>query len=173
MRLDVNVPWLQFHYTEEQLNDANIIESSITAKYWDSDLSQWIEIPGINLNASENLVSFDDARVANFFILTGDTPTSVNNTNTSTIPDQFELKQNYPNPFNPTTTIEFSLPQKASVELTVYNILGKKVVNLADGNFDAGSYSITFDAKGLPSGIYFYQLKTDNFYKVKKMQLIK
>ena len=83
------------------------------------------------------------------------------------------LRQNYPNPFNPSTTIEFSLPRKANIQLDVYNVLGKKVANLADGNYASGNYSIVFDAKNLPSGIYFYQLKTDNYNEVKKMELIK
>ncbi len=110
--------------------------------------------------------------MANFFILAGDSPSSTEGTS-NTLPKQFELMQNYPNPFNPSTTIEFSLPKRTNVKLTVYNILGKKIAELADGNYDAGSYSIIFNAKDLPSGVYFYQLKTDNFYKVKKMQLIK
>ena len=163
---------LQFHYTDEQLSNENIIESTIKVKYWDDDLNQWNEVTGINLNTTDNLITFNEATVGNFFILTGDSPTTVEDTK-STIPDQFMLKQNYPNPFNPSTTIEFSLPRRANIQLDVYNVLGKKVANLADGNYASGNYSIVFDAKNLPSGIYFYQLKTDNYNEVKKMELIK
>jgi len=114
----------------------------------------------------------NETTVANFFILTGDTPSTVE-TSDNVIPDRFDLKQNYPNPFNPSTTIDFSLPIRTNVKLTVYNILGKRIAELADGNYDAGNYSVKFEPKGLSSGVYFYQLKTDNFYEVKKMQLIK
>jgi len=162
----------QFHYTDDQLLNSNIIESSVRVKYWDSDVNQWVEVTGATINTNDNIVAFNESTVGNFFILTGDSPTSVKDTK-STIPDQFVLKQNYPNPFNPSTTIEFSLPKRANVQLNVYNVLGKKVAQLADGNYDSGNYSILFDAKNLPSGVYFYQLKTDNFEVVKKMQLIK
>lgn len=162
----------QFHYTDEQLSDANIIESTIKVKYWDNDINQWDKVSGVILNTTDNLITFNESTVGNFFILTGDSPTSVEDTK-NTIPGQFVLKQNYPNPFNPSTTIEFSLPTRTNVELIVYNILGKKVAELANGNYESGNYSIVFDAKNLPSGVYFYQLKTDNFIQVKKMQLIK
>ena len=124
------------------------------------------------MNTNDNLITFNEATIGNFFILTGDSPTEVQNTK-STIPDRFVLKQNYPNPFNPSTTIEFSLPKRADVQLIVYNVLGRRVAELANGNYDAGNYSIVFDAKNLPSGVYFYQLKTGNYEVVKKMQLIK
>jgi hypothetical protein len=162
----------QFHYTDDQLLNSNIIESTIKVKYWDSDVNQWVEVSGANVNTSDNLITFNEATVGNFFILIGDSPTSVQNTKTE-IPDQYVLKQNYPNPFNPSTTIEFSLPGRANVQLNVYNILGRKIAQLANGNYEAGNYSIVFDAKNLPSGVYFYQLKTDNFNEVKKMQLVK
>lgn len=162
----------QFHYTDEQLINANIIESTVMVKYWDSDVNQWVEISGAVINTTDNLITFNETKVANFFILTGDSPSSVQSTNIN-IPDQFILKQNYPNPFNPSTTIEFSLPQKATVKLTVYNILGKEIAELANGYFEAGNYSARFDGKGLPSGVYFYQLQTDNYYQVLKMQLLK
>ena len=162
----------KFHYTEGQLLNANIIESTIMIKYWDSDTNQWTEVQGAAVNTADNTITFNQSQVANFFILTGDSPTSVQS-ESNTVPDQFDLKQNYPNPFNPSTVIGFSLPQKAAVKLTVFNILGKKVAELANGNYEAGNYSIKFDAQGLSSGVYFYQLKTDDFYKVKKMQLIR
>jgi len=162
----------QFHYTDEQLLNANILESSIQVKYWDSDSNQWVEISGAVINIADNLITLNETTVANFFILTGDTPSTVE-TSDNVIPDRFDLKQNYPNPFNPSTTIDFSLPIRTNVKLTVYNILGKRIAELADGNYDAGNYSVKFEPKGLSSGVYFYQLKTDNFYEVKKMQLIK
>lgn len=80
---------------------------------------------------------------------------------------------NYPNPFNPLTNISFSLPERSIVELTVYNILGQKVVTLKNEVMEAGSYSVQFDATQLPSGVYVYRLTSGGFTSSKKMLLIK
>jgi hypothetical protein len=88
-------------------------------------------------------------------------------------PNSYKLNQNYPNPFNPTTIISFSIPVQEKVILKVYNILGMEVSTLVNGVQTAGNYSIRFEAKNLPSGIYFYELKTGNFRDVRKMILLK
>jgi hypothetical protein len=88
-------------------------------------------------------------------------------------PSSFELKQNYPNPFNPTTNIKFSMPENSFVTLKVFNVLGKEIKTLVEGNQQKGTYNISFDASNLPSGIYFYTLKTNNFVETKKMMLVK
>jgi photosystem II stability/assembly factor-like uncharacterized protein len=86
---------------------------------------------------------------------------------------EFTLSQNYPNPFNPTTRIKFSLPQVSNVELKVFNILGNEVTTLINEEKPAGSYEVEFDASLLPSGVYFYQLKAENYITTKKMILMK
>jgi hypothetical protein len=86
---------------------------------------------------------------------------------------KFSLFQNYPNPFNPSTKIIYSLPELAKVTLTIYDILGREVVNLFSGSQEAGEYSVNFNAASLPSGIYFYKLTAGKFTEVRKMQLIK
>ena len=85
----------------------------------------------------------------------------------------FHLAQNYPNPFNPSTTIEFSLPEKSDINLSVYNTLGEKVVELLNGEIAEGFHKINFDASSLTSGIYFYRLSSKNFNAVEKMILMK
>ena len=85
----------------------------------------------------------------------------------------FQLYQNYPNPFNPTTTIKYSIPERSSVELKVYDILGNEVALLVDEQRDAGYYELNFNASKLASGIYFYELKSENFIETKKMILMK
>ncbi|MCC7429568.1 T9SS type A sorting domain-containing protein, partial [bacterium] len=100
------------------------------------------------------------------------------NISQNVLPTNFNLRQNYPNPFNPTTTIEFSLPTNAKVELKIFNTLGQKVQTLVSKNFEAGTHNVVWNGtdetgKQVSSGIYFYQLKTENFSETKKMVLLK
>jgi hypothetical protein len=76
----------------------------------------------------------------------------------SELPTEFSLDQNYPNPFNPTTVISFKLPVASSVTLVVYSTLGQRVRELVNGDMNAGYQSVSFDATGLSSGLYFYRL---------------
>jgi hypothetical protein len=114
-------------------------------------------------------------------------------------PTQFVLEQNYPNPFNPTTKIRFVIPNEvrnledfssqasrndnALVTLKVYDVLGKEVTTLVNEEKPAGSYEVEFSAKGgsasggnaysLPSGVYFYQLRSGDFIQTNKMILLR
>ncbi len=92
---------------------------------------------------------------------------------TNAIPSEYTLDQNYPNPFNPSTTIKFSIPENSTVELTVYNQLGEFIQTLVNEEKSAGSYEITFNAQDLSSGVYFYQIKANNFVSTKKLVLLK
>ncbi|MGA7160982.1 MAG: T9SS type A sorting domain-containing protein, partial [Bacteroidota bacterium] len=86
----------------------------------------------------------------------------------------YGLKQNYPNPFNPATTFEFALKSTGQVDLSVYNSLGQKVRTLFNGNAKGGiSYSLSFDAKDLASGTYFYVLRANGVSEVRKFLLLK
>ncbi len=89
------------------------------------------------------------------------------------IPDKSSLKQNYPNPFNPKTTINFTLAQTGNVTLKVYNLMGQEVVTLINGIQTAGEHSVTLDASNLPSGTYFYSMKSGDFTETKTMVLVK
>lgn len=89
------------------------------------------------------------------------------------IPTEIYLNQNYPNPFNPSTTIPFGIDVDSYINLTVYDVLGRKVSTLIDNNLTAGTYDITFQASNLSSGIYFYRLTTNSNTFVKKFTLIK
>jgi hypothetical protein len=92
---------------------------------------------------------------------------------TEVVPSAYELKQNYPNPFNPTTTIGFALPQKSLVKISIYNILGQKVVDILNAKMNAGFHEIKYDASRLSSGVYIYRITAGNFVSVKKMMLLK
>jgi hypothetical protein len=89
------------------------------------------------------------------------------------VPVDYSLAQNYPNPFNPSTTIAFSVPVQSLVTLKVYNIIGQEVASLVNGPMAAGSYSVTFDARSLSSGTYFYRISSGSFVQTRKMVLLK
>lgn len=89
------------------------------------------------------------------------------------LPSFFSLSQNYPNPFNPVTQMFFSLPERADVRLSIFNIVGQKVAELVNGKLDAGSYWVDWDAKGFTSGIYLGRLRVGANEKVIKMILLK
>jgi len=91
----------------------------------------------------------------------------------SEIPLSFSLDQNYPNPFNPSTTIRYSIPQYSNVVIKVYDVLGNEIETLVSEDKSVGTYEITWYAQNLPSGIYFYQLKSESFVETKKMLLLK
>jgi len=93
--------------------------------------------------------------------------------NSNEIPGEYKLFQNYPNPFNPTTTIEYSLPKTTDLKITIFDINGKVIQTITYQQRTAGSYSFTFDASTLASGVYFYKLETPNFTDTKKMILVK
>jgi hypothetical protein len=94
------------------------------------------------------------------------------------VPGEFALGQNYPNPFNPSTTIEYKVPARANVEITIFNILGQKVATVVNDVHEAGSHRATWNGRDLSgkiaaSGVYFYSLKSGSFEQVKKMMLMK
>ena len=90
------------------------------------------------------------------------------------LPHKFILHRNYPNPFNPSTWIDFELPQKGKVSLKIYDINGKIVAILMNKYLNYGKHSIIWrpDNK-IASGVYFYQIKANNFIKTKKLTLVK
>jgi hypothetical protein len=103
-------------------------------------------------------------------------PSFVASSSPVSLPAKFELAQNYPNPFNPTTTIRFAVPAgniHVRTVLKIYDMLGREVATLADGDKEAGTYQVTFDASSLTSGVYFYRMSAGNFSETKKMILLR
>jgi hypothetical protein len=99
-----------------------------------------------------------------------------------TSPLTFSLDQNYPNPFNPTTRIAYVIPSGAGsglqvagsdVRLTIYDVLGREVAVLVDGVQAPGQQEVVFDARALPSGVYFYRLHAGSFVQTRRMVLVK
>jgi hypothetical protein len=112
-------------------------------------------------------------RVLRFAVKTGGSTNGVAGQPGET-PTEFALLQNYPNPFNPSTTITFAVKNTEHVTVVVYNLLGQAVATLFDGNATGNQkYALTFDAKNLTSGVYFYALRSASTYEAKKMILMK
>jgi hypothetical protein len=85
----------------------------------------------------------------------------------------FSLSQNYPNPFNPTTEIEYYLPFSGYVEINIYNSLGELINKLEHGYKEIGRYKTSFNASGVPGGVYIYRLTTKSFSESRKMVLLR
>ncbi len=129
-----------------------------------------------NLNSITELRSLSDY-VQSIYDQNFQSVLAVNNISAE-IPSGYSLSQNYPNPFNPGTVIRYSIPsdvrgQTSNVKLVVYNSLGSEIATLINEKQSAGMYEIDFDGSGLPSGIYFYKLSTDDFTDTKRMILLK
>jgi len=114
----------------------------------------------------------------NDYTLIYDFMTDVGEDDLSILPTDYSLSANYPNPFNPMTTIEFSLPKRSHVRISVYNILGQEVITLIDEDRSAGTYTITWDGRGgsgrqAATGIYLYRMQAGEYIETKKMVLLK
>lgn len=145
----------------------------------------WIKYNGTgNANDLGTAITLDGSNV----YVTGSSIGSSNNTDFATVkyaqtvgiqqtgtgsPVSYSLRQNYPNPFNPVTNINFEIPISGNVKLTVYDDAGRMVALLTNGFLNAGFYSAVFDAENLASGVYFYNLETENYSEAKKMILIR
>ena len=122
---------------------------------------------------------WDDAYNTNFLLpwvfskSRADRVVGVHSAESSSIPKQMELFQNYPNPFNPTTMIEFTISKLSTVDLRIFDLLGRKVVTLENEQRTPGNYSVKWDASDLPSGVYFYQLRAGPFVQTRMLVLVK
>lgn len=122
--------------------------------------------------------SLDEVRIYNYALSVPEIDTlsgilAVGTDRSTLIPTEYFLRQNYPNPFNPSTRIEYGLPQRTRVTLTIFDVLGKKIATLVDRTQEPGYQSIVWNTSGLPSGVYYYRLSTPSFQSVKKLVLLK
>jgi len=144
-------------------------------------------IPGLGSSSSGQNYSYLDQQISDntyFWYFLEDISLSgiktvhdtimINRTTEYDFPEIFSLSQNYPNPFNPKTVISYNLPTDDNVNLSVYDLLGQKVCSLVSQKQQAGTFNVTFDARDLVSGVYYYQLKTSSgSSNIKKMILVK
>jgi hypothetical protein len=130
----------------------------------------------ITINASRSGESAGVIGIGSAQIIEGNVATAVRTPHS--VPAGFALYQNYPNPFNPSTAISYELSAKSQVSLKVYDVLGREVATLVDGEQNAGVYKVNFNAAGFASGVYFYRLAAvgnngKTFSSVKKLMLMK
>jgi hypothetical protein len=97
---------------------------------------------------------------------------ALNKSTAEELPTEYSVS-NYPNPFNPTTTISYQLPKAGFVTIKVYDMIGREVAVLVNGNKSAGYYTVEFDATDLTSGIYVYSFQTEGYSQSGKMLLVK
>ncbi|MBS1494145.1 MAG: T9SS type A sorting domain-containing protein [Bacteroidetes bacterium] len=126
-----------------------------------------------NVNNDSCIIGWQYASGMGYNVTGGQSGTMTGTGNNSTTPDNFSLGQNYPNPFNPTTKISFTIQQNSFAKLTIYDIMGREITKLVDGQLNAGVHSVDFNASALPSGVYYYKLEANGFSDVKKMMLVK
>ncbi|MBM2842006.1 MAG: Glucose/sorbosone dehydrogenase [Bacteroidetes bacterium] len=136
-----------------------------------SDESYSISTFGVDTSNNLYLCSYSSS--GRIYKLTG--PSSDTPLVEGGIPKTFLLGQNYPNPFNPTTTITYGLPEATYTQLQVFDMLGKQVASLVDGQVEAGTHQVTFDAQasGLSTGVYLYRLTTPSYVGTRVMTIVK
>jgi hypothetical protein len=133
-----------------------------------------VDIPALGVDTSFQRVPDGSNMIVKKSPLTrGATNGSLTSVRGGAAADGFVLHQNYPNPFNPATTITYTLATRGAVTLKVYNLLGREVAELVRGVQAAGEHVALFDARDLPSGMYFYTLQTGNTLRMRKMTLLK
>jgi len=157
----------QTHYTEYDYREMGFTGATLS-----SDQPLFLGLsPKNDTTWTEFHGRIDELRISNIARYEN-TITSIDSDKRS-LPSSISLKQNYPNPFNPSTNIRFTLPQVEQVTINVYNSIGQKIETLVSRQMAAGSHSVTFDAEGLPSGVYIYRLKAGEYRESRKMLLVK
>ena len=163
-------------YTEDfALPTAPYVEDALTLALWHFDEGSGetaVDATGNGFVGSLGGFDSDGNVDANSAPRWVDISTLVSN-ETGELPLQFELSQNYPNPFNPSTSIEYLVPARSSVEIQVFNLLGQRVTTLVSGEHTPGVHRVSFDASRYSSGLYFYTLRSGTTFMTKKMMLIK
>jgi len=114
-----------------------------------------------------------DERISQVVHMMGVTDSASVSVNESQNVFNYSLAQNYPNPFNPSTKISFTMAKRGKVSLKIYDMLGRKVKTLLNRVMNSGNHEINFSAGNLPSGVYFYMLKTNDYSETKKMILLR
>ena len=163
----VGTYWFELDTTDQFTTayvNTRVIDTTFLYTNLQYDKTYWWRVGSYNCAGWSD---FSDVRT-----FTTVTPVSVDDDEQLT-PSAFSLDQNYPNPFNPSTKITYSVLQESPVTIKVFDLIGQEVAVLVDEVKEPGYYSVTFDALGLTSGVYIYQMKAGNFTSSKKMSILK
>jgi len=118
-------------------------------------------IRAFDLSGNQSDLSEETSSITTDILLEGEVPVS------------YSMEQNYPNPFNPSTNISYRVPENSVVEITLYDMLGRKLSTLLKDRKAAGSYQITVDMSSYASGVYLYRMKAGSFIQTRRLTLIK
>jgi predicted alpha/beta superfamily hydrolase len=125
-------------------------------------------------NATGTLIGPTGFTLVSALAMRTDSPTvGVDTENNPTVAISYRLEQNYPNPFNPATTIRYALAQAGHVSLKIFNLAGQEIATLVDSKQNAGEHQAHWQAQGIPSGVYFYQLRAGDHVETRKMILMR
>lgn len=161
---------ITIRYTENGLTPQQQLDL-VKIFRWDLNEERWKQIGG-QVDTTHFTVSVSTAETGIFAAFTSTNPTSVIEQSNET-PTQNQLHQNYPNPFNPSTTITFDVAETLPVNLTVFDLLGRKVTTLVNTTLNPGRYRSQFNMSSLASGVYVYRIQIGTYMQSRTMMLIK
>lgn len=180
-------------YTPQLLNAEHSLLGDVTRKlihidqdYAELNLDEMITLefsaPPVNAGMERSFVFVSRGRyekLEDVMLAKGKTQIEKKNNNMTTSTEninivyEYELNQNFPNPFNPVTTLSYSVKEQGLVRMKIFNLLGQEVATLVNEEKQAGRFSVNFDASALPSGVYIYSLRVNDFVQNRKMTLLK
>ena len=168
------------------LSDYNV-DKVIGARQWQGTI---IDVPAMGYDGSDFTIGYmETGKTPRFKLLKdgmlinldGDIPEFESNqfyivsslTESVAVPEAFSLESAYPNPFNPVTNLNFTLPIETDVSLSIYNLHGREVVSLINGNMDAGYHIVLWNANREASGMYFVKMVAGDYISIQKLMLVK
>jgi len=151
--------------------EINQLNSNVSIGYWDGD--SWRELQSYVTEDKKSVFAYSDM-LGHFALIEKGSGAPLSTVEEMSVPTRYALSQNYPNPFNPETRISYDIVSSGMVSIVVYDILGRKIVDLVNESKVPGRYNVLWngnDALGNPvgSGVYLYQLKSGQFSKTRKM----
>ena len=158
---------IRLHYHNEDLPGES--DEGMQVMAWDDEMHQWMPVANVLVDTESNTVRVTGSDLSAYYVLAAsDVATSVEST-TERFPTEIQLYQNFPNPFSSETDITYRVYGTRHVNLTVFDLLGRRVATLVDQAQPAGSYEVSFVAGDRPGGVYFVRLESDGATLIKRM----